>query len=448
VRNVDVHLDFKPYAHQRAAHAFLLTIRFLVLVWHRRAGKTVFAIAELILAASNATRERSRYGYVAPYLKQAKGVAWDYLKHFALAIPNTLINEVELSVTLPNGAKIRLFGADNPDTLRGLYFDGVVMDEVADMRPQVWGEIVRPALADRLGWALFIGTPKGVNLFSELYYSALRDAEWKADMRRASETGIIPPEELEQLRKTLSPSQYAQEMECDFSAAVDNVLLRQEDVLEAQRCSLSEAQYIYSPKVLGVDVARYGDDRTVIQPRQGLLALRPKILRNMNTMEVAGQVVHVIQKWGPDATFIDAGGIGAGVIDRVRQLGHPVIDVDFGGKPVDPRFENKRAEMWWLMADWARTGASLPDMQEYPADLTAPTFTYANARGRLQLESKDSMRERGLPSPDVGDALACTFHSPVAARGLQLPKHLQKRPVQDYDPYKDVQDYDPHEEGR
>lgn len=440
-------LPFKPYAHQREAHTTRLiaedgvlagvvglAVRFLVLVWHRRAGKTVFSVMELFLAALNCSRERGRYAYVAPYLKQARAVAWDYLRLYANCVPGTVVSESELSVTLPNGAVVRLYGADNPDALRGIYLDGVVLDEVADMRPSVWGEILRPALADRQGWAIFIGTPKGVNLFSELYFRAQTEPGWRADLRRASDTGVIPEAELAQMRREMSPSQYAQEMECDFAAAVDDVLLRLDDVLAAQRRVARADSWSHAAKVLGVDVARYGDDRSVAFPRQGLSAFAPHIWRQLSTMDVAGQVAQVIDRWRPDAVFVDVGGMGAGVVDRLLQLGHEVVPVDFGGRSIDPRFENKRAEMWWLLAEWCREGGALPSGNELVQDLTAPRYTYRNARGRMQLESKDAMRERGLRSPDVGDALACTFAAPAMPRGMRaaLSKHGA---AGDYDPY-------------
>ncbi len=430
-----VQLPFKPYAHQRAAHAQRLAFRFLVLVWHRRAGKTVFAILELLMAALATKQPRARFGYVAPLLKQAKSVAWDYLKHFARAVPGCITNESELQVELPNGARLRLFGADNPDGLRGLYFDGVVLDEVADMHPQVWGEIIRPALADRQGWALFIGTPKGVNLFSELYYRALKEEGWKADLRRASDTAVIPQDELEQARREMSAAQYAQEMECDFASAVDDVLLKLDEVLGAQKRAIGEGEYSFAPKVLGVDVARYGDDRTVLFPRQGLVGFRPTILKGSDTMATASRVAQLVDEWRPDATFVDVGGVGGGVIDRLQQLKYPVIPVDFGSKANNPRFENKRAEMWWDMAAWTKAGACLPDLPELTQDLSAPRYTYANQRGRLQLESKDDMRARGLPSPDVGDALACTFAFPVAKKSEFQQSNRRWKEQQDYDPY-------------
>lgn len=431
-----VELPFTPYPHQRAAHALRLAFRFLVLVWHRRAGKTVWCIVELLLAALVATKPRARYAYIAPLLKQAKAVAWDYLKHFARCIPGTTINESELSVTLPNGAQIRLYGADNPDALRGIYLDGAVLDEVADMKPEVWGEIIRPALADRQGWAVFIGTPKGINLFSELYYRAERGEDgWQADLKRASDTGVLPPEEIEAARQEMSPAQFAQEFEVDFNAAAEDVLIRLDAVLEAQRRHVLKQSYDFAARVLGVDVARYGGDRSCLFPRQGLCAFTPRVLRGLGTMDLAAQVAEVNERWKPDAIFVDAGGVGGGVIDRLRQLKVDVVPVDFGGRPLDARFENKRAEMWWGVAEWLKTGGTLPDLQDLQKDLCAPRYTFRNARGKVQLESKDAMRERGLPSPDIGDALALTFAFPVTPRSERSATATNRG---EYDPFEEA----------
>jgi hypothetical protein len=147
-------------------------------------------------------------------------VAWEHLKRAVAPIPGTLAHESELRVDLPGGARIRLYGADNADRLRGLYFDGVVLDEYAQMNPRVWSEVLRPALADRGGWAIFIGTPMGRNQFCTLYESARREADWFTARFRASETGVIPAEELDAARRTMSAEQYAQEFECSFDAAV------------------------------------------------------------------------------------------------------------------------------------------------------------------------------------------------------------------------------------
>lgn len=194
--------------------------RFNVLVCHRRWGKTVLCINKLIASALRNTQERPRYAYIAPLYRQSKQVAWDYLKHYTQVIPGTTFNESELRVDLPNGARIQLFGADNPDALRGIYLDGVVLDEYAQMSPKAWSEVIRPALSDRQGWAIFIGTPKGHNAFYELYEYAKTQEDWFAGMYRASETKVISETELRAAKGTMDPDEYAQEFECSFEASI------------------------------------------------------------------------------------------------------------------------------------------------------------------------------------------------------------------------------------
>ena len=131
------------------------TERFACIVTHRRAGKTVACIHDLQRAATECQRIRPRFAYLSPFLKQSKAVAWDYLRAAMapLRAIGTSAHETELRVDYPNGGQVRLYGADNPDALRGIYLDGIVLDEYADMDPRVWSEIIRPALADRQGWA-------------------------------------------------------------------------------------------------------------------------------------------------------------------------------------------------------------------------------------------------------------------------------------------------------
>lgn len=194
--------------------------RWACIVAHRRAGKTVACINELIKAALTCTKPNPRFAYIAPFYTQAKDVAWSYLKQFATCIPGVDTNESELRVDFPNGGRVRLYGADNYDRMRGLYLDGVVLDEPADMDPRAWPEVIRPALSDRQGWATFIGTPKGRNAFWEVWELAGRDGNWFRAMLRASETGLVAQGELDDARTMLTPEQYEQEFECSFEAAI------------------------------------------------------------------------------------------------------------------------------------------------------------------------------------------------------------------------------------
>jgi len=193
--------------------------RWAVLVCHRRAGKTVATICDTIRRAVTENKPDARYAYIAPYYAQAKNIAWDYLLKFA-APAIVKANQSELWVELVNGAKIRLFGADNPDALRGLYLDGVVLDEYADMKPRLWGEIVRPLLTDRQGWATFIGTPKGHNAFYDIYNDAQKNPNWYVKTLRADKSGLLPETELLDAQSTMSPNQYEQEFLCSFEASI------------------------------------------------------------------------------------------------------------------------------------------------------------------------------------------------------------------------------------
>lgn len=201
--------------------------RWAVLVCHRRAGKTVATIADIIRRAVMEKKPDARYAYIAPFYAQAKNIAWDYLLKFA-APAIVKANQSELWVELVNGAKIRLFGADNPDALRGLYLDGVVLDEYADMKPRLWGEIVRPLLTDRQGWATFIGTPKGHNAFYDIYNEAQKNPNWYVKTLRADQSGLLPDAELLDAQATMSDNQYEQEFLCSFEAAIIGAFYGQE----------------------------------------------------------------------------------------------------------------------------------------------------------------------------------------------------------------------------
>lgn len=419
--DLEITIPYTPRPTQQEIHELIKAYRFSVIVAHRRLGKTVCMINHLLREALLDTSKEGRYGYIAPYRLQAKKVVWDYLKSFSAPLFEfRKVNESELFVDFVNGSRIQLFGADNPDAMRGVYFNGVVLDEVADMKPQVWGEVLRPTLSDRSGWACFIGTPKGVNLFHELYtYGLSGQKDWVSKIYRADETGIISEEELEAARSVMSENQYRQEFLCDFAASVDNVLITIDIVSRAAVKALSAADVRGAKKYIGVDVARYGDDRSVIFKRQGLWAQEPRIITKTDNMTFAGIVASEIDSFEPDAVFIDAGR-GEGVIDRLRQLGYRVLEVNFGGQAIEHnRYANKRCEMWDKMREWLEAGGAIPNNPDLKTELSSPTYSF-NAKGRLVLEPKEKLKERGLRSPDIADALALTFAFPVSAGSRKI----------------------------
>jgi hypothetical protein len=221
----DIKLKYRPRSVFEDFHS--RKERWAVIVAHRRCGKTVACINDLIVKALLENKPHAQYAYIAPYYSQAKSVAWRYLERFSEPVL-AKANQSELWVELVNGARIRLFGADNPDALRGNFLDGVVMDEMADMKPSVWGEIIRPLLADRLGWATFIGTPKGHNAFYDIYNEATKKPNWYVKVLRADQTNLLPQSELDDAQATMSTNQYEQEFLCSFEAAILGAFYGQE----------------------------------------------------------------------------------------------------------------------------------------------------------------------------------------------------------------------------
>lgn len=227
-----VSTGYTPRRHQAELHTLLR--RFNVLVCHRRFGKTHFALNDKLDRALQLRLRDPQYAYIAPTYGQAERVAWDLLKHYTKNIPNVKTHESALRLEIPRPAagdkvKILLMGAENPDAMRGMYFDGVTLDEYAEMNPIVWSQVVRPTLADRMGWATFIGTPKGMNHFYQMHQFAKYgnpergippSDQWFTKVYKASETNIIPIAELEEMRATMSEEEYAQELECSFAAAL------------------------------------------------------------------------------------------------------------------------------------------------------------------------------------------------------------------------------------
>lgn len=203
----------------------------MVAVCHRRFGKTRFALGELASAGFECEHHNPQYAYVAPTYGQAERVAWTYLKEMFKEYPGVEKNEQKLRLRIPRHDRgdyitIWLLGSENPDSIRGIYLDGTILDEYAQCDPTIWGEVIRPALSDRLGWAIFIGTPKGTNNFYKIYQTAQinmiqnPELKWYAFNAPASKTNILPESELKAAAAEMSEEEYAQEFECSFQAAL------------------------------------------------------------------------------------------------------------------------------------------------------------------------------------------------------------------------------------
>ena len=198
----------------------MLKHRFNVIVAHRRSGKTVMCINHMIKDALSSLKPNPRYAFISPTFKQGKSTAWDYIKTYGKNIPFVKFNESELRCDFPNGSRITILGAENDQALRGIFLDGCVMDETQNISSTLFPEIIRPALADRKGWCIFIGTPKGQNYFYKLHKEAESKKDWWTGVFKASETKILDKEELEAAQAVMSSDLYDQEFECSFQAAI------------------------------------------------------------------------------------------------------------------------------------------------------------------------------------------------------------------------------------
>jgi len=215
-----IETGYQPREPQKEIHKAVKKNRWTVAVCHRRMGKTVAAINQLIHSALQNEKQSPQYAYIAPTYSQAKRIAWDYLKDYTRPLGG-VPNVSELRVDFM-GRRISLYGADNPDALRGIYLDGTVIDEYGDVNPQLFTEVIRPALSDRLGWAMFIGTPKGANHFKEIRdFADTEDNEgWVLKEFKASETGLIAEAELQDAKKAMGENKYEQEFEISFDSPI------------------------------------------------------------------------------------------------------------------------------------------------------------------------------------------------------------------------------------
>lgn len=224
------------------------TQRWASMNTHRRAGKTVALANDVIYGALQCPLRKPQLAYIGPTFTQAKRIAWSYLKDFAEPYLAKPPQESELKLTLKNEATIFVLGADNADSLRGMYLDGTVNDEYALWRPSVFSQIIRPALSDRNGWSVFASTPRGKNLFHDTHkYAEAHTSEWFSLTLKASESGIISAKELDSLRKEMDPEEFAQEYECSFDAALKGAIYAKEvdELFGDHRVILADENSLY-----------------------------------------------------------------------------------------------------------------------------------------------------------------------------------------------------------
>ncbi len=327
----------------------------------------------------------------------------------------------------------------NTEAFAGLHNKGkriiVITDESSNIADKVW-EVIEGALTDEnteIIWLAFGNPTRNTGRFRECF----------GKFRHLWKTRHIDSRTVEGTNKT-----YLDEMVATYGEDSDIVKVRVRGLFPSASSLQFVSQLLVDeakarivkvdatdPLVIGVDVARFGDDESTIYFRRGRDArsIPPIALRQVDTMQLAGRVIELQRQYNATAVFVDEGGVGGGVVDRLRQLNAPVFGVQFGGKPMGAvklaageKVANRRAEMWAIMREWLQVGA-IPNIDQLDADLTGLEYSF-NARDEIQLERKEHMKERGLSSPDHGDGLALTFAMPVAALDFDDDFHDQAKP--------------------
>jgi hypothetical protein len=283
-------VPYTPRPLQREVGRLCRSKRFGVLVCHRRFGKTVLGVNVNQQTATMCEKDRPRVAYIGPTYTQGKAVSWDYMQHYARPIPGTAFNQSELRVDYPNGGQARIFGADNPDALRGIYLDRAVLDEFGLHPAKTFSEVIGPTLVDRGGSALFLGTPNGKNQFYEIAQhakarEAAGDSDWFFREYKASQTGLLDAAYLAQAKALMTPDEYAQEFECSFEAAVKGAIYATE--LERARADQRMTRVPYDPMLkVDTDWDLGVGDHTAIWFSQ---SLRSGELRLIDYYEASGE---------------------------------------------------------------------------------------------------------------------------------------------------------------
>jgi hypothetical protein len=328
--------------------------------------------------------------------------------------------------------------------LSGLHsqFPFILLDETGDM----------PTPVGKAAMQIFTGSPRDAAIIQAgnptsttgLLYESCQSGAWDvititADPKDPKRTPRVSVEHAQEMidQYGLDNPWVMATILGKFPPAGFRSLLGIEDVNAAIARHYRETEYDHAARILGVDVAREGDDASVVFPRQGLAAFAPQVMRNVTSTFGAGSVMQKWQDWEADACFVDnTGGFGGGWIDKMTELGRNPIGIHFAGKANDPRYANKRAEMWFKMAEWVKNGGALPNIPGLAAELTTPTYSFKG--DTLLIEPKEEIKKRLGRSPDLADALALTFAQPVASkpRGIAaLSRDSGPRAATQYDPF-------------
>ena len=426
--NVTIPHDFIPRSYQIP---FLMAmdrgIKRACLIWHRRSGKT---LTLLNFAIKKAFERPGNIYHCFPEYGQGRKVIWDgkdneehpFLEtHIPMEIRRAT-NKTEMKIELINGGIYQIIGADNYDSLVGPNPIGIIFDEwaVSERYPKAW-DYFRPILAANGGWAVFVYTPRGRTHGWDIYQMALRNPEWFCQLLNVDDTGAVAREAIQAERDAgMAESMIQQEFYCSFLASTHDILIPFQLIQEALNRQLP---LHWSARLAGADCARYGDDRSTLVIRQGTQIIHAEFWKGLDNVQLAGKFIERYRTKLYDAIAIDVIGM-PGVYDMVKNAGIPSVAVNVSENSAKnpERFHRLRDELWWSVRELFQDATcsvskAIPDLERRAliSDIQDIHYGYKGITGRILIESKDKMKERLGFSPDLGDALCCTF-----APGLEM----------------------------
>jgi hypothetical protein len=396
--------------------------RRAVVVWHRRSGKDKTFINIL---CTKACQRKGVYYYFLPTYGQGRKILWDGMDKagfkFIDHIPEQLIirkNDTEMKIELVNGSIIQVVGTDNFDSIMGTNPVGCVFSEYSLQDPKAW-EFIRPILLENDGWAIFNFTPRGQNHAKDLYDMARTNKDWFCQLLTVNDTtdengdrivtdDMIDSERLSGMSETLIQQEYY----CDFLHSTANILIPHDIIREAV---LRQIEYDHGRKIGGLDVARFGDDSTVIAVRMGGIPTFIEKWQKKDGAETVRRVIDLYSRRLFDCLCVDSIGMGGTVADMLRDKNlFPVYDVNVSESiGVDERFSRLRDELWWKLRDWFyERKCKLPRIKyidELIDDISKVTYDYLKGSEKIKVMSKADMKVVMGRSPDVADAFMMTF---------------------------------------
>jgi len=433
--NVTIPYNFTPRFYQiPILRAMDQGMKRACWVVHRRGGKDKTAVN---FTAKKMFQRVGTYYHCLPTYNQARKVLWDAIDKDGFRmmdhIPESIrmkTNNSEMKITLQNGSIWQAIGADNYDAVVGANPVGIVMSEwaVSDNYPLAW-DYFRPILAENGGWAIFIYTPRGRNHGFSLYQDALRNKDWYCQLLTVNDTHAINTVDIQAERDAgMSEDMIQQEFYCSFIASNENVVI---PFTLIQSALGRKVDYNRMPRYAGLDPARFGNDRTGFVVRQGAEIIHVESWRNLDVVQVAGKVIQLYRQKFFDAIGVDVIGLGAGVFDMLKNAGIPSVAVNVSETSAmnEDRFDRVRDELWWSVREWFEDmscsislGIFQKDRDALLADIQDIRYTYTPT-GKIKIEPKDDMKERLGFSPDLGDALCCTFSKKLE---MAIPQHKRQ----------------------